>query len=127
MSTDDSQTMTAEQRKAAGRLKGSRIAREMPARLAIERQALIDGLTADLGRCPTTRDVIAIEQLAALVTEARRLEACGHFSKATAVRNEINKVVKSTGLKPEPPAVAKPVDPMQALRDYAARQSEPTP
>ncbi|QIG94415.1 hypothetical protein [Bradyrhizobium sp. 6(2017)] len=85
------------------------------------------GLLAGLGRAPTMADRLAVEQIAALTVLARVLERRGKLQEAGQVRDQIVRAQRTNGLKPQPIEPAKPVDPMQALRDYAARQSEPTP
>ncbi|MBR0937300.1 hypothetical protein [Bradyrhizobium jicamae] len=122
MATDDETLLTGAERKRAGGLEGSRRAKEVPAEIAKQREELAQRLAADLGRPATAIDGVAIEQLASLVTEARRLEARGRWTKAMEIRHEIAIAIKSTGLRPEPPVAAKSQP--ESMADYLKRTAE---
>jgi hypothetical protein len=95
--------------------RGWRRMHELRAEDEAAKRAIIDGLTSDLGREPTTSDRLAIEQIAALTIQARRLERRGQFAQATKVRDQITRSQRTNGIKPQP------IEPPKPVEDFSAR------
>ena len=82
------------------------------------------GLLAGLGRMPTMADRLAVEQIASLTILARTLERRGKIVAAGKVRDQIVRAQRTNGMKPEPPAAAKPApgQELQAIFDQIASE-----
>jgi hypothetical protein len=73
------------------------------------KQEIITGLINDLGRPATMNDRLAIEDIASLTIWARTLERRAKFADAAAVRDQISRARRASGIKPAPRvAVPKP-------------------
>ncbi len=83
--------------------RGRRRMLEIAAEDEAARQAEIAKLVADLGRRPSTRELVLIEQIAVQVVRCRKLLAKGRHNNVAECTRLITRALGKLGLPPPPP------------------------